>query len=178
MGEKRRERATERPGNRMYFVDPRSRRTTYKDPRFVPENWDQRIDAATGKVFFHYHKVRGNTYIDPRGCPKEWEMRLSKDGDVYFSYTPAMRTTWTDPRGLPENIEPCLDDSGRMYFKDHTTKDTSWTDPRDEQQEVQLTQWRQAQMGRWLKEQVFQELENIKQRMDEDADEAQQEDDP
>jgi len=173
-------RATGPPGsnnNRMYFVDPRSRRTTYKDPRFVPENWDQRIDAATGKVYFHYHKVRGSTYIDPRGCPKDWEMRLSKDGDAFFAYTPAMRTTWADPRGLPENIEMCLDDRGRLYFKDHQAKGTAWQDPRDDQQEVLLTQWRHAQMTRWLKEQVFSELENIKQRLDEEQEEGENEDD-
>jgi hypothetical protein len=166
--EKRRERASDRPGNRMYFVDPRSRRTTYKDPRFVPENWDQRIDANTGKVVFQYHKTKGYTYIDPRGCPKDWEMRLSKDGEIYFAYMPAMRTTWTDPRGLPENIEACLDDSGRMYFKNNLERTTTWEDPRIEQQEVLLTQWRNSQMKCWLREQVFCELENIKQRMDED----------
>lgn len=162
--EKRGGRASDRTGNRMYFVDPRSRRSTYKDPRFVPQNWDQRIDPATGKVYFHYHKVRGSTYIDPRGCPKDWEMRLSKDGDVYFAFMPAMRTVWTDPRGLPEHLEACLDDRGRMYFKDHQTKTTCWLDPRTDQQEVMLTQWRQDQMAKWLKEQVFSELE---QRMEE-----------
>merc|ERR1712178_34883 len=169
--EKRGGRASDRSGNRMYFVDPRARRSTYKDPRFVPQNWDQRIDPATGKVYFHYHKVRGSTYIDPRGCPRDWETRLSKDGDVYFAFMPAMKTTWTDPRGLPEHLEACLDDRGRMYFKDHQTKTTCWEDPRQEQQEVLLTQWRQDQMARWLKEQVFSELESLKmQRMEEEDD--------
>jgi len=157
-------------GKRMYFVDPRSRRTTYKDPRFIPEHWDQRIDASTGKVYFHYHKVRGNTYIDPRGCPSHWEMRLSKEGDVYFANTQTSMTSWIDPRGLPENCEACLDDKGIMYFKNHADKTTAWEDPRVDQQEVLLTQWRQAHMARWLKDQVFQELENIKQRMNEEED--------
>jgi len=166
--EKRGGRASDRSGNRMYFVDPRSRRTTYKDPRFVPQNWDQRIDPATGKVYFHYHKVRGSTYIDPRGCPKDWEMRLSKDGDVYFAFVPAMRTTWADPRGIPDNLEACLDDRGRIYFKDHLAKTTCWEDPRQDQQEVMLSQWRTEEMSRWLKAEVFSELESMKQRVDED----------
>lgn len=166
--EKRRDRASDKQGNRMYFLDPRTRRTTYKDPRFVPENWDQRIDAQTGKVYFIYHKVRGSTFLDPRGCPKDWEMRLSKDQDVYFAYLPSMKTTWNDPRGLPEHSEACLDDLGRMFFKDNEKKETTWQDPRSDQQEVLLTQWRQAQMSRWLREQVFAETENRKKN-DEDG---------
>lgn len=160
--EKRRERGGN-GGGRMYFADPRSRRTTWKDPRFMPENWDQRIDAVTGKVHFLYHKTRQSTYMDPRGCPHGWDMRLSKNGDVYFAFLPAMQTTFTDPRGLPEHFDAALDDLGRMYFKNHVTKETAWQDPREGQQEVQLTQWRQAQMTRWLKEQVLAELEEMKQ---------------
>ena len=32
---------------RAYFSDSRSKRTTWIDPRFLPENWDQRVDPAT-----------------------------------------------------------------------------------------------------------------------------------
>lgn len=95
-------------------------------------------------------------------------MRLSKDQDVYFAYLPSMKTTWNDPRGLPEHSEACLDDLGRMFFKDNEKKETTWQDPRSDQQEVLLTQWRQAQMSRWLREQVFAETENRKKN-DEDG---------
>eukprot|EP00913_Durusdinium_trenchii_P004414 g4093.t1 len=113
--EKRRVRGnSDRPG-RMYFLDPRSKRTTWKDPRFLPDSWDQRVDPATGKVYFQYHRTRQTTYVDPRSCPLGWDMRLSKEGEIYFAYLPAMRTTLTDPRGLPDNYDAALDDLGRTF---------------------------------------------------------------
>lgn len=151
----------DRLSRRTYFVDPRSRRTTWKDPRFLPENWDQKIDPQSGKVFFQYHKTRQTTTVDPRLCPAGWDMRLSKDGRIYFCYLPAMTTTYTDPRGLPEHIDAALDDYGRIYFRNHETKSTSWDDPRINQQEVTLTKWRHAQSLRWLKEQVWREVEEM-----------------
>jgi len=39
---------------RPYFVDHRTLGTSWKDPRFLPENWDQRIDPDTGKVYYAY----------------------------------------------------------------------------------------------------------------------------
>jgi len=158
--EKRRERG-DVSGGRMYFADPRSRKTTWKDPRFLPENWDQRIDPQTGKVYYQYHKTRTTTYADPRGCPKDWDMRLSKSGEIYFAYMPAMQTTFVDPRGLPDNVDQALDDHGRIYFKNHDSKSTTWEDPRETAQEVTLTQWRQAQSTRWWKEQVWREIEEL-----------------
>lgn len=35
---------------RVYFADHVSKKTTWQDPRFMPDNWDQRLDAITGKV--------------------------------------------------------------------------------------------------------------------------------
>eukprot|EP00747_Dinoflagellata_sp_TGD_P167614 gnl/TRDRNA2_/TRDRNA2_192315_c0_seq1.p1 gnl/TRDRNA2_/TRDRNA2_192315_c0~~gnl/TRDRNA2_/TRDRNA2_192315_c0_seq1.p1 ORF type:complete len:540 (+),score=98.41 gnl/TRDRNA2_/TRDRNA2_192315_c0_seq1:103-1722(+) len=155
---------------RPYFADPRSRRTTWKDPRFMPENWDQRIDPQSGKVYFQYHKTRQTTYMDPRGCPPGWDMRLSKSGDPYFAYLPAMRTTFADPRGLPEGWDAALDDHGRIYFKNHHAKTTTWDDPRRDQQEVTLATWRQAQLTRWWREQVFNELELMSREAQEGMD--------
>merc|ERR1711924_554627 len=162
--ELKRERPNSGAHGRVYFADPRSRRTTWKDPRFLPENWDQRIDPQTGKVYFQYHKTRQTTYVDPRGCPSGWEMRLSKNGDIYFAYQPAMKTTFVDPRGLPDAFDPALDDHGRLYFKNHHLKTTTWEDPRLDQQEVTLIKWRQTQSHRWLKEQVWNELEEIQRQ--------------
>jgi len=71
---------------------------------------------------------------------------------------PAMKTTFIDPRGLPDQIEA----AGRMYFKDHSSKNTSWADPRQEQAEVTLAKWRQAQTHRWLKEMVLKEMEEMR----------------
>lgn len=165
--EKRRDRSGDH--SRCYFADSRSRRTTWKDPRLLPDNWEQRVDRETGKVYFQYHKTRETTYVDPRGCPTGWEMRLSKAGDVYFAYLPAMQTTYIDPRGLPEGVDAALDDQGRMYFKHHHTRSTAWEDPRDNQQEVTLTKWRQAQSARWWKEHVRKELDELlKQRNESD----------
>lgn len=162
--EKRRERVGQvgdRSSSRLYFADPRSRRTTWKDPRLLPEEWDQRIDPQSGKVYFQYHKTRQTTFVDPRFCPPGWDMRLSRDGEVYFAYIPAMKTTFIDPRGLPEGVDPALDDYGRMYFKNHHARTTSWDDPRNDQQEVTLTTWRHAQSTRWWKEQIFREIEDM-----------------
>jgi len=153
--------------DRFYFVDPRSRKTTWRDPRFLPKNWDQRIDPQTGRVYFQYHKTRHTTYVDPRCCPQGWEMRLSKNGDIYFAFWPTMHSTFVDPRGLPDTVDAALDDHGRMYFKHHETRATSWDDPRKEQQEVTLTTWRQAQSTRWWKEQVrVENCDNAKQRFE------------
>ncbi|CAE7552747.1 Itch [Symbiodinium microadriaticum] len=166
--EKRRVRGGgDRPG-RMYFLDPRSKRTTWKDPRFLPDSWDQRVDPGSGKVYFQYHKTRKTTYVDPRSCPVGWDMRLSKDGEIYFAYLPAMRTTLIDPRGLPDNFDAALDDSARMYFKNHENQSTTWDDPRSGQQEVTLTKWRQAQSTRWWKEQVWREIEEMNRRKEEE----------
>lgn len=166
--EKRRERGGERP--RTFFADPRTRRTTWKDPRFIPDNWDQRIDGETGKVYFMYHKTKNATTVDPRGCPTDWEMRLSKSGEIYFAYLPAMTTTFTDPRGMPEGAEPALDDLGRIYFKNVHERSTSWPDPREDQQEVILSTWRQAQFSIWWKAQVMEALEGLqRQRAELDA---------
>jgi len=156
--EKRMDRAGDRP--RVYFADPRSRRTTWKDPRFLPENWDQRIETCSGKVYWQYHRTKQHTHQDPRYCPCGWDMRLSKAGDIYFAFVPAMKTTFIDPRGLPEGMEAALDDSARMYFKNNHEHSTQWEDPRDEQQEVTLTTWRQASATRWWKEQVLKEIED------------------
>jgi len=158
------EKRRERGGGKMYFSDPRSRRMTWKDPRFLSESWDQRIDQQTGKVYFLFHKTRQTSSIDPRGCPAGWEMRLSKSGDVYFAHMPARKSTWIDPRGLPEQIEAALDDQGRMYFKCNETKTTMWEDPRDNQQEVVLAHWRHQQSVAWWRDQIFHEIE---QRADE-----------
>eukprot|EP00929_Paragymnodinium_shiwhaense_P065469 TRINITY_DN32813_c0_g1_i1.p1 TRINITY_DN32813_c0_g1~~TRINITY_DN32813_c0_g1_i1.p1 ORF type:complete len:570 (-),score=104.80 TRINITY_DN32813_c0_g1_i1:265-1974(-) len=169
--EKRRERNIDGEKNRVYFTDPRARRSTWKDPRFLPENWDQRIDAQSGKVYFQYHKTKQTTTIDPRCCSPGWDMRLSKDGEIYFAYMPAMKTTFADPRGLPEGIDAALDDLGRLYFKNHHERSTSWDDPRNEQQEVTLAAWRHSQHARWWKEQVWREMEERRQEHLEEQDE-------
>jgi len=161
------EKRYDRSRDRFFFIDPRSRKTTWRDPRFLPKNWDQRIDPQTGRVYFQYHKTRHTTYVDPRGCPQDWEMRLSKNGDIYFAFWRTMQTTFIDPRGLPETYDAVLDCHGRMYFKCHETRTTSWEDPRKEQQEVTLTTWRQAQSTSWWKEQVRIETEeNARQRLE------------
>ncbi|CAJ1368536.1 unnamed protein product [Effrenium voratum] len=162
--EKRRVRGSGERMGRMYFLDPRSKRTTWKDPRFLPDGWDQRVDGTSGKVFFQYHRTRQTTYVDPRSCPLGWDMRLSKDGSIYFAFLPAMRTTIIDPRGLPDNFDAALDDLARMYFKNHEAQATTWDDPRSGQQEVTLTKWRQAQSTRWWKEQVWREIEEMNRR--------------
>jgi len=161
------EKRYERSRGRSFFVDPRSRKTTWRDPRFLPKNWDQLIDPQTGRVYFRYHKTRDTTNVDPRCCPQGWEMRLSKNRVIYFAFWPTMETTFIDPRGLPENFDAALDNVGRMYFKNHETKSTSWEDPRTEQQEVTLTTWRQVQSTRWWKEQARAGVEDIaKQRLE------------
>merc|ERR1712232_57563 len=89
----------ESESGRTYFADPRARKTTWKDPRFLPADWEQRINPKDGRVYFQYSRTRKTTYTDPRGCPSGGDMRLSRTGDVYFSYSPTRQTTLYDPRG-------------------------------------------------------------------------------
>jgi len=147
------------PAGRVFFADPRSRRTTWKDPRFLPPHWEQRIDPQSGRVYFQYHKTRQTTYVDPRGCPLGWEMRLSKIGDIYFAHVPAQQTTFVDPRGLPEGVETSLDAQGRMYFKDHEAKTTGWDDPRDGPADDVLARWRLEELSRWWSAEVWRFIE-------------------
>lgn len=71
----------------LTFSDHRTKKTTWQDPRFLPRNWDQRIDPISNRVYFAYHKTRQTTFVDPRGLPPGWEMRLSREGTEYFVYT-------------------------------------------------------------------------------------------
>jgi len=144
---------------RPYFADPRSRRTTFVDPRLLPEHWDQRIDPQSGRVYYQFDVTRQTTFVDPRACPPDWEMRISKTGGVYFAYSPTEQSTFIDPRGLPEHMSAALDRHGRMYFMDHTAKGTTWNDPRDVEKEPTLTRWRRAEHERWWKDEVWQEIE-------------------
>lgn len=149
-----------RKSGRDYFLDLRTRHTTWTDPRFLPEGWEQRLDAATGKDYFADHKTQRTTYTDPRGCPNGWEMRLSRrDGEVYFVYIPTMQSTTFDPRGLPEDYGAALDEQGRMYYRDCRQHRTSWEDPRQGRREKEVTRWREEELGRWLREQLWATIE-------------------
>ncbi|CAD7966886.1 unnamed protein product [Amoebophrya sp. A25] len=137
---------------RPYFADHRTKKTSWTDPRFMPDNWDQRADPITGKVYFAYHKTRQTTFVDPRGMPPGWEMRLSRSGIEYFAYYPTKQTSWTDPRGLEDGIDMCLDPKGRVYFRDHRDGTTSWDDPRERvPNPMALRKWEYRQ---WWKHQV------------------------
>jgi len=140
---------------RVYFADARSRRSTWTDPRLLPQDWDQRIDMQTGKVYFAYHPTRQTTFADPRGCPPSWDMRLSRSGDVYFAHHSSQQTTCLDPRGLPEHIEAALDEHGRVYFKNHDNAWTTWDDPRAGEQEESLEEWLSAELARWWTERLW-----------------------
>eukprot|EP00746_Dinoflagellata_sp_MGD_P082773 gnl/MRDRNA2_/MRDRNA2_32883_c0_seq1.p1 gnl/MRDRNA2_/MRDRNA2_32883_c0~~gnl/MRDRNA2_/MRDRNA2_32883_c0_seq1.p1 ORF type:complete len:589 (+),score=120.31 gnl/MRDRNA2_/MRDRNA2_32883_c0_seq1:121-1767(+) len=151
----------DRKTGRHYFADVRYRRTTWTDPRFLPDHWDQRIDATTGQLYFAYHKTRKTTFVDPRYCPKDWDMRLSKNGEIYFANHKSMSTTYNDPRGLPRNWDCCLDDKGRTYFKNHTVKSTTWTDPREGQVEEVLRDWKHSEMYDWIMEKCAEALADL-----------------
>jgi len=153
---------------RRYFSDPRARRTTWVDPRFMPEHWEQRVDSEMGRVYFQYHANKTTTYVDPRGCPSGWEMRVSKNGGAYYVHAPSMQTTFSDPRGMPSHIEGALDSQARMFFKDNNTKATSWKDPREGQQESLLAMWRQMESLRWWSDQVLQNTDLSMSRVHDD----------
>lgn len=146
--EMRRDKRTGRP----YFADHLTRTTCWTDPRFLPDFWEQRIDASQ-KVYYAYHKTRRTTYTDPRGLPTNWEQRISNNGEEYYAYHPTKQTTYTDPRGLPENVSPALDGSGRMYFKNHAARTTSWDDPRASASDTIVQHWRDSERLRWWSEQ-------------------------
>jgi len=157
------------PWGKPYFVDHRT--ITWKDPRFLPENWDQRIDPDNGKVYYAYHKTRQTTYKDPRGCATEhWDMRLSKKGQVYYIFTPRKLAHFCDPRGLPRGFEALLDAKGRLYFRNHNEKVTQWSDPRHEKAGWEKKKFLEEEHREWWQQQVDMALEASAKEAQEAAD--------
>ncbi|CAD7958045.1 unnamed protein product [Amoebophrya sp. A120] len=138
---------------RPYFADHVSKKTTWKDPRFMPDNWDQRLDPITGKVYFAYHKTRQTTFVDPRGMPPGWEMRLSSQGTEYFAHYGSKKTCWTDPRGLEDGVDMHLDFKSRVYYVDHRDTSTTWDDPRERMPNpMALRKW---EFRQWWRHQII-----------------------
>ncbi|KIJ17833.1 hypothetical protein PAXINDRAFT_167790 [Paxillus involutus ATCC 200175] len=90
------------PEGRPYFVDHRTRSTTWNDPR------SSQIAAASSSV-------AANSNLGQ--LPSGWEMRLTSTGRVYFVDHNTRTTTWDDPR-LPTN----LDASAPQYKRDYRRK--------------------------------------------------------
>ncbi|KAG6377151.1 hypothetical protein JVT61DRAFT_1203 [Boletus reticuloceps] len=90
------------PEGRPYFVDHRTRSTTWNDPR-------------SSQVATTSASVTANTNLGP--LPSGWEMRLTSTGRVYFVDHNTRTTTWDDPR-LPSN----LDSNAPQYKRDYRRK--------------------------------------------------------
>eukprot|EP00397_Hematodinium_sp_SG-2012_P029932 GEMP01031662.1.p1 GENE.GEMP01031662.1~~GEMP01031662.1.p1 ORF type:complete len:508 (+),score=86.38 GEMP01031662.1:371-1894(+) len=154
---------------RPYFIDHRTMRTTWKDPRFLPENWDQRIDPDNGNIYYAYHKTRQTTYRDPRGANDNWDMRLSHKGQVYFMYMPLKIAHFSDPRGMPGGYEAVLDLKGRLYFRNHNEKTTQWKDPRFDASPLEKRQFVEKEHRQWWQAQTQISLENAAKEAQEAA---------
>ena len=92
------------PEGRPYFVDHRTRSTTWNDPRSSQVT----VSAASASA-------TANATLGP--LPSGWEMRLTSTSRVYFVDHNTRTTTWDDPR-LPTN----LDSSAPQYKRDYRRK--------------------------------------------------------
>ena len=92
------------PEGRPYFVDHRTRSTTWNDPRSSQVTVTAASASATANVNLGQ-------------LPSGWEMRLTSTGRVYFVDHNTRTTTWDDPR-LPSN----LDSSAPQYKRDYRRK--------------------------------------------------------
>jgi E3 ubiquitin-protein ligase NEDD4 len=92
------------PEGRPYFVDHRTRSTTWNDPR------SSQVTVAAASA-----SATANANLGP--LPSGWEMRLTSTGRVYFVDHNTRTTTWDDPR-LPTN----LDSSAPQYKRDYRRK--------------------------------------------------------
>ncbi|EGO23806.1 hypothetical protein SERLADRAFT_439115 [Serpula lacrymans var. lacrymans S7.9] len=89
------------PEGRPYFVDHRTRSTTWTDPRTAHVN--PAVTASTN----------ANLGLLPSG----WEMRMTSTGRVYYVDHNTRTTTWDDPR-LPSNV----DSNAPQYKRDYRRK--------------------------------------------------------
>ena len=83
--------------------------STIVDPRFLPRNWEMRLDDS-GTPYFISHEFQGSTYVDPRGLPPGWRLMIEQveqvvEGRACFASDDGGFTTFIDPRGLPDNWE-------------------------------------------------------------------------
>ncbi|KIJ62633.1 hypothetical protein HYDPIDRAFT_176429 [Hydnomerulius pinastri MD-312] len=92
------------PEGRPYFVDHRTRSTTWNDPR------SSQITLAAASA-------SASANLNLGSLPSGWEMRLTSTGRVYFVDHNTRTTTWDDPR-LPTN----LDAGAPQYKRDYRRK--------------------------------------------------------
>mmetsp|Transcript_24802 Transcript_24802/g.63235 ORF Transcript_24802/g.63235 Transcript_24802/m.63235 type:complete len:581 (+) Transcript_24802:100-1842(+) len=152
------------------FCHIKSKKTTRTDPRFLPDNWDQRIHPSTSRVYYQYHKTRQTTFEDPRGHPPGWELRVSSSGTLYYVFLPTRQATYSDPRGLPANYRAAVDPCGRVYYINDAERTTTWEDPRAGHDQASRIRWRQEGFDAWLRTQIA--LAQDKDRQDEERAQA------
>jgi len=63
---------------RMYFVDHKSKKTTWTDPRPMPYGFEARLDQKTGRSFYVNHNDKTTSWEDPR--PPVKAGKSGKDG--------------------------------------------------------------------------------------------------
>lgn len=70
---------------RTYWHEHDSHTSTSLDPRFLPPQWEMRLDLD-GKPYFASHVMKLTTFVDPRGLPANWRMLVEDaTGKVYFA---------------------------------------------------------------------------------------------
>jgi hypothetical protein len=107
----------------MRFIDTRVNNHTEFDPRYMPPNWDVRLEKPPSKrQYYASVKDRRTCYTDPRGLPLGWRMRIDPQNRVYFANDELKQTCYTSPLGLPEAFKLLLTEDNREFFADTRNK--------------------------------------------------------
>jgi len=133
--------------------------STIVDPRFLPRNWEMRLDDS-GTPYFISHEFQGSTYVDPRGLPPGWRLiveQVEQDGlgRACFASDDGGFTTFIDPRGLPDKWELRSFES-LVYYLDHANKETTWQDPRADAGPSALQKWLSRDLVEFIHEAMHQ----------------------
>jgi len=78
----------------------------------LPDHWEKKVDAKTGRFYFKNHQTRQTTWIDPRTAETRKKNALETDSDEL-------------PYGWDE-----AEVNGETYYIDHLTQKTHWLHPR------------------------------------------------
>lgn len=137
------------PSGRKYYVDHRTKSTTWERPQPLPAGWEQRRDGR-GRSYYVDHNTRTTTWQRPtmtsvrnfQQFQSNRSQALQQVTERFLEPETAGDASATSGAGgapdddkslgpLPDGWERRLDSSQqRAYFINHRTRTTQWEDPR------------------------------------------------